>query len=185
MKPVFLMTLLLLALQAMLLLSFGQPLICTCGYIKLWEGVVLSSGNSQHLTDWYSFSHIIHGFLYYALAWLLFPRASIGIRFLFALGLEVSWEVIENTPMMIEHYRLQALSLGYKGDSVINSLSDTCMMIAGFWLARFSPVWLIVLIGIGLEAWTAYMIHDNLTLNIINLIHPFTAIHQWQTGVSN
>jgi len=184
MARIILFSFVLLTIQALLLWSYGQPLICTCGEIKLWEGVVLSSGNSQHLMDWYSFSHLIHGFLFYFLAWICFPRASIGMRFLFALSIEVSWEMIENTPIIIQHYREQALAQGYIGDSILNSLSDSLFMILGFWLSWRLPIWLIVVIAVGLEIWTAYIIHDNLLLNIINLIHVFPAIAAWQSGVS-
>lgn len=172
-----------LAMQAILLIAMGQPLICACGYIKLWEGIVLSSGNSQHLTDWYTFSHIIHGFLFYFLFWLIFPKMPIPIRFLIALGVEVSWEIFENTPIIIEHYRQQALASGYIGDSVLNSLSDSISMMIGFLTAYLLPWWTVIIIGLGLEVWVAYEIHDNLTLNIINLIHVFPWIKAWQMAV--
>lgn len=181
-RRAIILALFLLSIQAFALSMFGQPLICKCGYVKLWEGVVLSNGNSQHLTDWYTFSHIIHGFLFYFFAWLLFPRAPLAMRFLLALGIEVSWEIIENTPMVIQHYREQALSQGYIGDSIINSLSDSITMILGFWAAWRFPWWVIVVVGLGLEIWVAYEIRDNLTLNIVNLIHVFPAIKSWQAG---
>lgn len=171
-----------LALQAGVLFLFGQPPICTCGYLKFWEGVVLSSGNSQHLTDWYTFSHIVHGFLFYLLLWVIFPKMSIGKRLLIAIGIEISWELIENTPMVIQRYREQALAQGYTGDSIINSVFDTLSMVAGFFMAKKWPIWSIILIGVGLELFTAYMIRDNLTLNIVNLIHPFQSISTWQAG---
>ena len=172
----------LLALQAVVLYLYGQPPICTCGYVKLWEGTVLSSGNSQHLTDWYTFSHIIHGFLFYLALWFLFPRMPVAQRFLLALGVEVSWELIENTPWLIEQYRQQALSQGYNGDSIINSISDSVTMIFGFVLARRLPVWAIVALGIGLELFVGFMIRDNLTLNILNFAHVFPSIARWQAG---
>jgi len=179
-KKILLVSLLFLILQASLLILMGQPLICKCGYIKLWEGVVLSSGNSQHLTDWYTFSHIIHGFVFYFLLKLIVPKMPVGWRFLIALGIEVSWEVFENTPMVIEHYRQQALAEGYVGDSVINSLSDSITMIIAFWTAWLIPWWLVLMIAVGLEFWVAYEIHDNLTLNILNFIHVFPTIKTWQ-----
>ncbi len=170
----------LLAFQALVLFLYGQPPICTCGYIKLWEGVVLGPGNSQHITDWYTFSHIIHGFIFYFLLWKLFPKLPIAWKLLLAVGVEVSWELIENTPMVIAHYRQQALAVGYSGDSIINSMSDTISMIAGFVMARKFPVIAIILVAIGLELFTGYMIRDNLTLNVINLIYPFDFISHWQ-----
>lgn len=173
----------LIALQALVLFLVSQPAICECGYVKLWEGVVLSAGNSQHLADWYSFSHVIHGFLFYWILTLVAPRLSIGTRLLLALGAEIAWEVIENTPMVIQHYREQALAQGYTGDSIINSVSDTLMMAAGFFLALRLPVWLVVLIGIGFELFVGLAIRDNLTLNVLNLIYIFPPIAAWQSGM--
>jgi hypothetical protein len=172
----------LLLLQATVLFLFGQPPICTCGYVKAWEGVVLSSGTSQHLTDWYTFSHIVHGLLFYALSWWLFPRWSVGSRLVFAIGVEATWEIAENTPWVIQAYRKQALAQGYVGDSIINSISDTFSMMLGFALARMLPVWATIALGLGLEGGLAYAIRDNLTLNILNFIHQFDAIHRWQSG---
>ena len=150
--------------------------------MKLWEGVVLSSGNSQHLIDWYTFSHIIHGFLFYLALWLLFPRLPIAARLLLALGIEVGWEIIENTPWLIEHYREQALAQGYTGDSIINSVSDSVAMIVGFFLAWRLPILATVAIGMGLELFVGAMIRDNLTLNILNFFHQFEFISRWQSG---
>lgn len=171
-----------LVLQGAVLLFMGQPAICTCGYVKLWEGVVLSSGNSQHLFDWYTFSHIIHGFLFYLLAWLVFPKMPLRYRLLLAMGLEIGWEIAENTPWVINAYREQALAQGYTGDSIINSLFDTFSMLFGFFLARKLPWWVTAGIALALEIWVAVMIRDNLTLNILNFIHPFESIHRWQGG---
>ena len=170
------------ALQAALLASFGQPPICECGYIKVWEGVVLSSGNSQHLTDWYTFSHVIHGFLFFLFLWLIAPRMSPWKRLVFAIGIESAWEITENTPMVIDHYRQQALAQGYTGDSILNSVCDTLSMILGFIMAWRFPVWSIVAVGLALELFVGYEIRDNLTFNVINLIHIFPAIAQWQSG---
>ncbi len=172
----------LIALQALILYLLGQPLICECGYVKLWEGLVLSAGNSQHLSDWYTFSHIIHGFLFYLALWYFFPRMPLAYRFLIAVGIEVALEVVENTPWLIDHYRQQALAQGYTGDSIINSLSDTLAMALGFLLAWRLPLVAVVLLGVGMELWVGYSIRDNLLLNVTGLFHQFDFITKWQSG---
>src|SRR6185312_8033947 len=172
----------LIAVQAVVEHAMGRVTICTCGYVKFWEGEVNSSGNSQHLTDWYSFSHLIHGFGFYLLFWLVGRRWPIGMRFLAALTLEVSWEVIENSSLIIDRYRAETISLDYYGDSIINSVSDTLMAAIGFWLAYYLPVTVIVLLTIAMEIGVGYAIRDNLTLNIIMLIHPVPWIKAWQSA---
>ncbi len=168
--------------QAAMLFLFGQPTICECGTIKLWEGTVLSSGNSQHLSDWYTFSHIVHGFIFYGLlAWLV-PGIPVRVRLLIALGVEVAWEVLENTPMVIQHYREQALAQGYTGDSILNSVMDTLWMVAGFVFARKYSWWTTVGVAVVFEVFVLYMIRDNLTLNVINLIYPVQSIAEWQSS---
>jgi hypothetical protein len=129
----------LVALAAAILLMMGRTPICTCGTIELWHGTVKDSGNSQHLTDWYTPSHVIHGFLFYGGAWLiglLRGRAvPFGVALLLAIGLEATWEIAENTDAIIDRYRATNIALDYYGDSVINSVSDIFAMIAGFALA--------------------------------------------------
>lgn len=172
----------LVVVQATVLYVLGQPAICECGVIKLWEGSVLSSGNSQHLSDWYTFSHIVHGFVFYGvLAWLL-PGLSVRMRLVLALGVEIGWEVLENTPMVIEHYRQQALAAGYTGDSVLNSIMDSLFMVAGFVFAWRFPWWATVAGAILFEVFVLYMIRDNLTLNIVNLVYPIASISEWQAA---
>ncbi len=172
----------LVVLLALIELAMGRLAICKCGYVKLWEGVTNSAGNSQHITDWYTFSHVIHGFVFYWLAYLFFPRASVGFRFLAAVLVEGAWEVFENTPFIIERYRATTISLDYYGDSVLNSVMDTLAMAVGFVAAARLPVWMIVAAGLGMELWTLWWIRDNLILNVIMLIYPVDAILKWQNG---
>ncbi len=160
----------------------GHPLICKCGYVKLWHFDVVSAENSQHLFDWYTPSHIIHGFLFYAVLWLAAPRLSFGQRLILAVLVEAGWEVIENTDFVINKYREATVSLDYYGDSVINSVSDILFMVLGFYLAAWWPVWLTVIVAIALEVFVGVMIRDGLTLNVIMLVWPLDSILQWQQG---
>ncbi len=174
--------LLLVALAAVALSAMGRPPICTCGEVKLWVGAVHSADNSQHLADWYTPSHIIHGFLFYGLGWLVLRRNPPGDRLVMAVAIEAAWELIENSDAMISRYREATTALGYTGDSILNSVMDIGWMLAGFYLARRLPVWATAELAAGLELLALWAIRDNLTLNVLMLAWPIEAIKVWQAG---
>ncbi len=169
--------------QAITLYAMGRHPICTCGFVKLWEPNAFGPGNSQHLSDWYAPSHIIHGFIFYFAAWAVFRRATVAWRFAVAVFLEAGWEVIENTPWVIEYYRNNTASLGYVGDSIINSVMDVVWMSLGFLIAWRAPVLVTVALALAMEAIAAYVIRDNLILNILMFIYPFESVKAWQTAI--
>lgn len=175
-------SLFIVATAAIVLLAMGRNLICTCGTLELWVDARDSPETSQMLADWYSLSHVVHGLIFYALLWLVARRWPVQWRFVVALLIEATWEVVENTPMVIERYRRGTAALGYTGDSVINSMSDIAMMALGFLAARKLPVRASVLTLLVLEIVPLFVIRDNLTLNVWALLAPNSAIQAWQAG---
>ena len=169
-------------LAAAALLWMGREPICKCGTVKLWHGVVVSSENSQHLTDWYTPSHIVHGILFFGASWLLLRRVGFWPRLAVATLVEAAWEIAENTDAVIQRYREATIALDYYGDSVINSVADIAAMWLGFWLASRLPVWLSVVLVLALEVFVGWMIRDNLTLNVLMLLWPLESVKAWQAG---
>ena len=104
------------------------------------------------------------------------------MRLVLAVAIEASWEVVENTHFVINHYREMTISLDYYGDSVINSVSDVLFMVLGFFLAARLPVWLTVVLAIALEVFIGAMIRDNLTLNVLMFLWPLDSMLSWQQG---
>lgn len=158
----------------------GRIWICECGYVKLFEAGVNTPGNSQHIFDWYTPSHIIHGFLFYGLGWLVMRNKPLTAKLALAAFIEAAWEILENSPVIIDRYRSATIAVGYIGDSILNSGMDMVAMIAGFFFAARMPVWLTVVIAIAFEVLTMIVIRDNLTLNVIMLVWPIEAIRTWQ-----
>lgn len=167
---------------AVVLFLMERPPICECGSIKLWHGVVHSSENSQHIADWYTFSHVIHGFLFYGLAHLVLRGAARRWALPLAVGLEGGWELLENSPMIIDRYREATMAFGYSGDSILNSIADIGWMAAGFCLAAKLPARVTVVLALAFEALTLLLIRDNLTLNVLMLVWPVEAIKTWQAA---
>ena len=177
-----LITLGIILLTAAYLLWIGREPICKCGYVKLWHGQVVSSENSQHISDWYTPSHIIHGFLFFGALWLVARRLALGWRLAIATLVEAAWEVVENSDAVIERYRSVTISLDYYGDSVLNVVADISAMILGFWLASKLPVWATVALIVLFEAVTIWLIRDGLALNVLMLLYPLDWVAEWQAG---
>lgn len=181
-KPYWATALIILA-AALCLLWMGREPICTCGYIKLWHGQTMSSENSQHISDWYTPSHVIHGILFYAGLWLVARRMPFGWRLALATLVESLWEIAENTDAVIDRYRAVTISLDYYGDSVLNSTADIFAMVLGFFMAARLPVWVSVAFAIGAEALTLWLIRDGLALNVLMLVWPLEAVRDWQAAM--
>lgn len=178
----YIATALLTVLMAAWLFWIGREPICTCGYVKFWHGETMSSENSQHLADWYTPSHILHGFIFYGILWLVARRVDIGWRLAIATAIEALWEIVENSDAIIERYREVTISLDYFGDSVVNSVADVVAMWVGWWLAGRLPVWMSVAVFFIFEGLTMWIIRDGLSLNVLMLLYPLDAVREWQAA---
>lgn len=165
-----------------ILWAMNRPPICTCGYVTFWYGSVNGPGNSQHIADWYTLSHIIHGMIFYALLWWVGSNWSMGLRLALATIIEGSWELLENSPMIIDRYRQATIGIGYSGDSIINSMCDIGWMILGFLVALRLPWKWTLAIALLMELVALVAIRDNLALNILMLLYPVEAVKLWQGG---
>jgi hypothetical protein len=170
-----------MAVVAIIELTLGRSLLGPDGKFGWWDGDIWSSENSQRVADAYSFSHIIHGMLFYGFLSLVARKLPVRYRFVAAIILEAAWEILENSPLIINRYREVTISLGYVGDSVLNSVSDVGMAAIGFLMARFSKVWVTISLIIVFELGCLFWVRDNLTLNVIMLVHPVESIRVWQS----
>ena len=171
----------LVAATAATLALFGRPWWCRAGDLVPWAWQTPSAHSSQHLLDPYSFTHVEHGIVFFALLALLAPRASLRTRFLVAMTIAAGWEILENSDFIIDRYRAQTVDVGYYGDSILNSLADMGWCALGFYATARLRWWTVGLM-VAFEIALALTIRDNLVLNILMLIHPFDPILAWQTG---
>ena len=169
-------------LAALLLQLQGRLWICQCGRVDLWAGDIWSADNSQHLLDPYSFTHILHGFIFFWVTSWLLPKLDFGWQMWLAILVEAAWEVGENTEVIIQRYREATLALGYNGDTIVNSLSDIALCGVGILIARRLGFWRTLALFIMTEIALTLWIRDSLLLNILMLLYPIDAIRNWQVG---
>lgn len=180
----WILSLLVVTASAAWLLVQGREPVAPSGRILLWYNDPWGPEGSQHLLDWYSPSHVIHGLLFYAALWLVARQLAVGWRFLIAVAVECAWELVENSDAVIERYRSVTVSKDYLGDTVLNVVMDVACMAAGFWLARRLPVWASVALILAFEALTVWLIRDGLALNVLMLLWPLDAVRAWQAGAA-
>lgn len=171
--PLFVATAVLLRLE-------GRFWICSCGQVFIWVGQACNSNTSQHFLDPYSFTHVLHGFLFFWLiAWLL-PRLTSNWQLTLAVAIEAAWEVLENTNFIIERYRTATAAVGYTGDTVVNSLGDILCCTVGFMIARRLGLRRSLIAFLAVELVLILWIRDSLLLEILMLVVPVDLIRTWQ-----
>lgn len=175
-------TLLALSVMVFILRMHGRRWWCVCRQITPFSFDAWGPHNSQHLFDPYSLTHLLHGIFFCGMLKLCFPKLTLLWRYACAIMLECGWEILENSPFVIERYRSTTASLGYTGDTIVNSVGDVFSCAMGFWLARCIGIWRSVVLYVFVELVLLALIRDNLTLNVIMLIHPFEGIRNWQMG---
>jgi len=166
------------------LYAWGQPLICTCGEVKLWIGSIYNSGNSQHIADWYTASHILHGVLIVLVGRLVFPRVGFGPLFLTAIITGVGWEVIEHTDFVLDAFRATTINQGYHGDSVLNAVADYIWMLGGFFVAYALRTPIVLGLVAVLELSAVFIARDSLALSTLMLIYPIDSVGAWQQEIN-
>lgn len=172
---------LVLLLMIVLLRAEGRSFLCnTCNQFAIWIGDTCSSSTSQQLLDPYSFTHVLHGFLFFWLVVLLFRRLTPTWQFWLALFLEAMWEAFENTKFVIDKYRTETAALGYQGDTIVNSLGDLACALLGFLVARQLGVRRSLIVFLLVELVLTLWIHDSLLLQILMLVRPVEWIKSWQ-----
>ncbi|CAN5401099.1 DUF2585 family protein [soil metagenome] len=172
---------LVLIVHAVTLHLMGRIPWCKCGF-GLWTFHAWTSETSQMFADPYSATHVLHGIIFYAVLWLVMPRTSLTMRFWISVAIEVAWEVVENTPFVIDRYRDATAALDYTGDSMLNSVGDVLSAVLGFWVAARLPWKATLALVLAIEVLLLVTIRDNLTLNVVMILHPIEAIKEWQTG---
>ena len=170
-----------LLLMIVLLRAQGRLLLCACGQFEIWTSDTCSANNSQQLFDPYSFTHVLHGFLFFYLVVLVFRRLARGWQVVLSLALEAAWEVFENSSFVIERYRTATAALGYTGDTVVNSIGDLACALIGFLIARQVGIRVSLILFVLFELILVLWIHDSLLLQILMLVWPIEAIKAWQT----
>jgi hypothetical protein len=183
-RPAAILIVAIFAVAAAVEWQMGRPFTYRHGPVRLWSGNVQSDQNSQQIADPYTFTHFEHGAIFYGLTWLVMGRASLATRAVTAIAIETAWEAYENTDAVIERYRTETISLGYYGDSIVNSLADIAACLIGFLLAWRLPTRVTVVWIVAVEVILAFWIRDNLFLNILMLVRPLDAVRQWQMGAA-
>lgn len=172
-----------LAGSVSLLHAMGRSWWCPAGDLTLWSSEINSIHGSQHFLDPYTATHVLHGIALYGLLWLLLRNRMTPLyRGVLAIGLESLWEVLENTPFVIDKYREQTLALGYYGDSVTNSVGDILACALGYVFAMTAPAWASLVAFVSTEALLLWWIRDSLLLNVLMLVRPVEAVKNWQIG---
>src|SRR3954447_1525117 len=143
---------------------------------------VNSPHNSQHFFDAYSLSHVLHGILFFGALWPLRRRLSLPVRAAIAASIEIGWEMLENSPLVINRYRTATMANGYTGDAILNSLGDVASFVVGFYLARKLGLRWSIAVFLTVELLMLLLMRDNLTLNVLMLLWPIDAIRKWQAG---